>query len=290
MALDVSQQQVAEAQRSSLKWVLPHALEIEAAARIGLRDFDGALRALARARRMAIEHGNIHTQLNSLVLTARVHLAQGAPDRAIEVLSGKRGRSSSPGMEGDYLSTKGFAFACCSRNEEAESALVASEVTDHVDARVLRAFARAIMKHIVDRASRDAKQLLGVAFEEARSTGNYDSFVCAYRAVPSVLLSLGDFSDAKSRRFWSVVEAVDSRLAVTLGVGPSKAKRTLSPGRLTPREQEVLRLLRQGLSNRQIARTLWIAESTVKVHVHHVLEKLGARSRTEAAALSQDDL
>jgi two-component system NarL family response regulator len=51
------------------------------------------------------------------------------------------------------------------------------------------------------------------------------------------------------------------------------------------REREVLDLVRQGLSNREIAKTLWIAESTVKVHVHHILEKLGARSRTEAATL-----
>jgi DNA-binding NarL/FixJ family response regulator len=35
---------------------------------------------------------------------------------------------------------------------------------------------------------------------------------------------------------------------------------------------------------------LWISESTVKVHVHHLLEKLGARSRTEAAALAAEDV
>jgi DNA-binding NarL/FixJ family response regulator len=50
----------------------------------------------------------------------------------------------------------------------------------------------------------------------------------------------------------------------------------------------VLDLAKQGMSNREIARALWIAESTVKVHMHHVFEKLGARSRTEAVALSSD--
>jgi DNA-binding NarL/FixJ family response regulator len=57
---------------------------------------------------------------------------------------------------------------------------------------------------------------------------------------------------------------------------------TMKP--LTRREQEVFGLMCQGLANREIARTLWISESTVKVHVHHVLAKMGVRSRTEAVA------
>jgi DNA-binding NarL/FixJ family response regulator len=42
-------------------------------------------------------------------------------------------------------------------------------------------------------------------------------------------------------------------------------------------------LLCQGFSNAEIARALWIEESTAKVHVLHILRKLGVRSRTEAA-------
>ena len=55
------------------------------------------------------------------------------------------------------------------------------------------------------------------------------------------------------------------------------------PQPLTERETSVLRLLAQGQSNRDIARTLIIGEQTVKTHVAHILGKLGLSSRTQAA-------
>ena len=55
------------------------------------------------------------------------------------------------------------------------------------------------------------------------------------------------------------------------------------PQPLTERETSVLRLLAQGQSNRDIARTLIIGEQTVKTHVAHILGKLGVSSRTQAA-------
>jgi RNA polymerase sigma factor (sigma-70 family) len=52
-------------------------------------------------------------------------------------------------------------------------------------------------------------------------------------------------------------------------------------GRLTPRQQEVVRLTLRGHTNRQIADRLVISPETVKTHVRHALEKLGMRSKTE---------
>ncbi len=54
------------------------------------------------------------------------------------------------------------------------------------------------------------------------------------------------------------------------------------PEPLTPREMDVLRLLAQGQSNKEIARTLHLVEETVKDHVRHILAKLGVKSRTQA--------
>ena len=52
---------------------------------------------------------------------------------------------------------------------------------------------------------------------------------------------------------------------------------------LTERETDVLRLLAQGQSNKEIAHHLYLVEDTVKTHVRHILSKLGVRSRTQAA-------
>ena len=56
------------------------------------------------------------------------------------------------------------------------------------------------------------------------------------------------------------------------------------PEVLTAREREVIALIDAGLSNKQIARRLYITLATVKNHVHHILEKLQVRGRGEAAA------
>ena len=53
--------------------------------------------------------------------------------------------------------------------------------------------------------------------------------------------------------------------------------------RLSPRELEVLQLLTQGQTNREIAQNLTVSVSTVKIHVEHILAKLGVSDRTQAA-------
>lgn len=65
----------------------------------------------------------------------------------------------------------------------------------------------------------------------------------------------------------------------------SAAPRMTASEELTPREVEVLRMLAEGLGNRQMAHRLGISDHTVKFHISSILDKLGASTRTEAVTM-----
>jgi DNA-binding NarL/FixJ family response regulator len=86
-----------------------------------------------------------------------------------------------------------------------------------------------------------------------------------------------------------VVGAVRSAAAGRRIIPPSVASRLaefVPRVDLTPRELEVLRLAAKGLRNRDIARVIGRTDETVKVHLKHVMAKLGVEDRTEAVTLA----
>jgi DNA-binding NarL/FixJ family response regulator len=113
--------------------------------------------------------------------------------------------------------------------------------------------------------------------------------VVAYRCVPELLPILLKVSGQKERLVRLMQNSQDGDLALVAGHPlPGGDVRD----RLSPREREVYELLRQGLTNRQIAELLVIEESTVKAHAHHIYDKVGVRSRTALAvqaALERSD-
>ena len=57
---------------------------------------------------------------------------------------------------------------------------------------------------------------------------------------------------------------------------------------ITRREMEILELVAQGMSNREIAEKLYVSENTVKTHSSRVFDKLGAKRRTQAVQLGKE--
>lgn len=94
----------------------------------------------------------------------------------------------------------------------------------------------------------------------------------------------------KDAQAGDLCRAIKAAAAGQVQLSPQAAARLMrevrapeSPEPLTDREMEVLHLLAQGQSNREIAQNLIIGEKTVKTHVSNILAKLGVPSRTQAA-------
>jgi DNA-binding NarL/FixJ family response regulator len=82
------------------------------------------------------------------------------------------------------------------------------------------------------------------------------------------------------------IEALAQRSRVALGEDDRAPAEPGAELGITDREREVLALLAQGRTNREIAQTLVITEKTASVHVSHILAKLDVRNRGEAAAIA----
>lgn len=115
-------------------------------------------------------------------------------------------------------------------------------------------------------------------------------------ALGTLVLSLLDYHRLSVGSSWQLQVFIVALLFLTLGIwagarlfgarrkpeefdGNPEARRALG---LSERETEVLGLLAVGLSNKEIAAKLGVSPNTVKTHVARLLEKLGARRRTEA--------
>jgi DNA-binding NarL/FixJ family response regulator len=115
-----------------------------------------------------------------------------------------------------------------------------------------------------------AEALLGMGDREAATT----AATAAYRTAVRL--------EAEPLR--KALEGLARRARLNLGFSAPHAR---ADGGLTPREREVLRLLVEGRSNRQIAEELFISGKTVSVHVTRILTKLGVHSRRDAAVLAR---
>ena len=214
---------------------------------------------------------------------ARLYASVNNLERALEVLSVDRLTRTSRASRGEFLGWRALLAATTGDSRARALAEDARRVSRTLSTSALSDVAEAIV------ALNDGKQHAALAFlQSAVDTGMWDPVVIAVRAAPH----LGGFIASQTHlRSWLqqlLAASRDISLAASLDLRIPRAATTR--GTLSPRESEVHELVAQGLTNEEIANLLYISLSTTKVHVKHIYEKLGVRSRLEAARALRDDV
>jgi DNA-binding CsgD family transcriptional regulator len=272
---------IAELERYRMDFALPHSYLRRATATRGLRQFRDARSSLETARRLGASDTYVAATVK--IELAFLLLAEGRLTEARDALSSEPHSALAPGVQGEYLACRALILACQEELGQAEACAADADArTNANEARALTALVGAIAAIQMDDGD-TALEVAERAFELIRQSSNFNAFVAAYRGYPQLLSFLWTSGVSRPELRDVVARAADEKLARNLGLAPWESSRLPPASALTARESEVHELLAQGLTNREIARQLFISEATVKVHVGRILEKLGVRSRTEAA-------
>jgi LuxR family maltose regulon positive regulatory protein len=271
------------AETCGLEFVVPYAQAYRAKALVGLGKFAPAARTLTLLDRYMHDDPRSFFRGSVPVQRARLYASVGDLKRAQEVLSLGPHSGLNRSGRGEFLGWQALFHAVAGDVDQAEALAADARLASRsLEIAALCLLAESIVALAAeDRAA--ACTRMGLVIDN----GVWDPVVIAVRAAPT----LGAFvADQPEWRGWlqRVLSAsLDTAIASRLGLRvPRAAKRAAN---LTARESEVHELVAQGLTNDEIARRLYISLSTTKVHVKHIYEKLGVRSRLEAArALSGD--
>ena len=272
--------QVAEA--CGVDFPVPYAHLNSASAYIGIRRFTTADRILTALER---ETGDTPAEFfrgNLPIHRARLYASLGDLRRGLEVLALGPVTEGSRALHGDFLGWQALLSSASGSLEAGlEVADAAQRASRGLEAAALAWTARAIAAIAADRRAEADSHI-----EAAIATGVWDPILIAVRAFPDLGRQIATNRAGADWLRRILVLSSDTSLAARIGLGvprPAKPKE-----KLTPRESEVHELLSQGLTNEEIAKLLYISVSTTKVHVKHIYEKLGVRSRLEAARALRD--
>ncbi len=137
------------------------------------------------------------------------------------------------------------------------------------------------IRHIHEKLPECKIVLFGVEGNDAEIIRYIQEGACAYVSTKQ---SLADLARTLAMVRDNLSSCSGSVTQLVIGMIHQLSRGRRKPeSRLTLRENQILRMIRNGLSNKEIAEELSITPNTVKNHVHHLLEKLRVRSRHEAA-------
>lgn len=143
--------------------------------------------------------------------------------------------------------------------------------------------------------TKHAQETLELMVALTATEGNIRAFLDAGEPMRQAVQELYEQRQSEEQRFTSVTRAFMAQLLHAFGQEAQRREHTLPAEHgallvepLTPREEEVLRLLASGASNAEIAARLVISLATVKKHVGNLFGKLGVATRTQAIARARD--
>jgi LuxR family maltose regulon positive regulatory protein len=274
--------------RLGLSFAVGYCLAYRGGAEIGMRNFAAAQRSLAELTRVLEDGEDPHLLLERAILSLKLTLASDTAEERTESLPLSDGRMSRlpRASHGKYLALESLACARVGLTTDArEKARTAGQMTLSPEARSLARFAE-IVAGVADESSpEDVRQLAVATFRDAEMRECLDSVVVACRAYRPVVDLLSGDREVR-RRLERLLERSNDRSLLN-GVRTTNGGGEHGHGglRLTRREREVIELVAAGLTTREIAGRLFITESTAKVHIHHIFEKMGVRSRVQAALM-----
>ena len=267
-----------------LQFPVPYAQVHRAKALVGLGRFAPAARTLSLLDRHIQDEPGSFFRGSLPVQRARLYASVGDLERALDVLSlGPHAGLNSAGR-GEFLGWQALFHAVAGDATQAQAFTAEARLASRsLEVAAVWLLAEAILALAAEEAA-TVRDRVGVVI----ANGIWDPAVIAVRTAPG----LGEFvAEQPEWRGWLqrvLTASSDSSLASRLGLQVPRAAKRASE--LTAREGEVHELLAQGLTNEEIARRLYISLSTTKVHVKHIYEKLGVRSRLEAARALRDDV
>jgi DNA-binding CsgD family transcriptional regulator len=268
-----------EAKDAGLAFVEHHGLLVKITAYAGLRRFGRAQTYIAELQRQGKPISEF-IQSNVRLKSARIAMAVGDLERATAILASYRDdMTARPAFRGEVLGYRAIIAATQGDLDTVSSCLDRRDgLFGFVETRALSDVAKAIS------ALRSMRDPL-VSLRPIVAAGELDAVVIGYRACPE-LVSAAVGTDLEGSLTDLLVSSHDFDIARAAGL---RIPREAMPRQhLSAREKEVYELLAQGLSNHQIAKTLFISQSTTKVHVRHIFEKLGVHSRAEAARMAAE--